>query len=240
MPSANRTPIFALLGILLLILIILYISRREDVGMKEGFAFYNSGKGAFVADETGAIRGPAVFSNHLAYGSAEDLAEGVRGDQQYADMHDFGATYQPQGIDSLIKSQNEIRRINEKNDGKVYSQSDLQAISAKMKTSASSNTNALFSRAGAKATNMEIIPGATVGVIDEDFVGERDRSQKVIVGSAAVPVKGYNLDIERLPVMMTQVTQAQFEGKSTFVPLDQNAGIANSLEGLKSMTPNVN
>ena len=198
----------------------------------EGFAYFNTTTGAHVSPETGAIRGPGIITNGMVRNKpSSDLVKAVNESSTYAEEADFGATYQPNGLDKLMKNQLEIQRINERNDGKVYSQADLQAISSKIQTSASSADNSLFSRAGAQTTDMYLLPTATVGVIDQDFIPERDRNNRVVVAGSAVAVPGFQFDVSRLPV---ELSKGWMKSNSAESPdYKSNSALKNSLDGIK-------
>lgn len=208
-------------------------SNGDGDGNQENFAYFNTTTGAHVAKETGAIRGPGIITNGMVRNKpSSDLVKAVKENSTYAEEGDFGATYQPNGLDNLIKNQLEIQRINDRNDGKVYSQADLQAISSKIQTSASSADNSLFSRAGAQTTDMYLLPTATVGVIDQDFIPERDRNNRVIVAGSAVPVPGFQFDVSRLPV---ELSKGWMKSNSATSPdYKSNGALKNALDGIKS------
>ena len=210
-----------------------YLRSKDENGEQEKFAYFNTTTGAHVAKDTGAIRGPGIITNGMVRNKpSSDLVRAIEENSTYAEEGDFGATYQPNGLDNLIKNQIEIQRINDRNDGKVYSQADLQAISSKIQTSASSADNSLFSRAGAQTTDMYLLPTATVGVIDQDFIPERDRNNRVIVAGSAVPVPGFQFDVSRLPV---ELSKGWMKSNSATSPdYKSNDALKNALDGIKS------
>lgn len=250
MSSSNKSRtgwVIALLVILIIAVIVICLVEREKhkkavirsvllkkrADDKEGFAYFNTSTGAYVAKETGAVRGPGIITNGMVRNKpSSEIVSSVEKEKEFAEEANFGATYQPNGLDKLVKNQIDIQRINERNDGKIYSQSDLQEISSKIQTSASSADNSLFSRAGAQVTEMLLLPSATVGVIDQDFVPERDRNNRVVVAGSAVPIQGYQFDVARLPV---ELSKGWMKSNTSTTP-DYNTkdALKNSMAGLKN------
>lgn len=212
--------------------------HRNEKPDKEGFAFFSSGSGAYVDEKTGAIRGPGVYTNQMVNNkSATDLLDEVKKDQYYAEPGDFGAPYQPTGLDELVKSQNEINRINAKNKGGLYSEDDKRKISELMQKSTAANGAyySLFNRAGSQVTELRYQPNATVGVIDQDFIPERLRDNRVSIVGSAVPIKGFDFHPDRLSADFAAATSGKKPSAMKPIAVDGNkASIKNALDAFKT------
>lgn len=170
---------------------------------KEGF--FNAANGAYVDEKTGIIRGNNIFSDHMTVAkSPQDLLKEVKNNQYYAETGDLGAVINTDNINKLMANQVEINKINKDNTNGVMSEAELGLIDKKMKGSAGNQLGSMYNRAGAVLTELDVAPGRIIGVVDRDYIPDRDKSHRVYVTKAAVPVQGFDISMDRIPIQMSQ------------------------------------
>ena len=181
---------------------------ERDAGSKrEGFV--NLASGATVDPNTQAVKGNILLTDGLLHDeNAAEFVQNVEKDPYYAQEDDFGAT-KKNTFNKLMENQLAIQNINEKNNGNVMSQNDLKSINKKLLSSASNNTYNLFDRAGAKNVKFSVHPSETRGIIDSKYLGWRDRNFSIDAVRRIIPVKGFDISIDRIPEMMQQELRGQ-------------------------------
>ena len=187
-------------------------SQRDPLSKRE--SFINLATGATVDPNTQAVKGNIILTDGLLNGeNAAEFVENVKADPYYAQKDDFGAT-KSDSFNKLMENQLAIQSINERNAGTVMSQQDLKAISKNMLSSANNNTYNLFDRAGSKNVKFSVHPSETRGIIDSKYLGWRDRNFSIDAVRRVIPVKGFDLAIDRLPEMMQEELRGQL-GKNS-------------------------
>lgn len=199
----ETTLLIALIATIVLIIYLVTCTKSTSEKKKEGF--FNAAGGAYVDENTGVIKGNILLSDGQLYGQgqATSLLNDVRDDQYYAVEGDFGAKKNKNNFNSLMENQLAIQNINNKNDGNVMSQSDMRDINKRILSAANNSKFNLFDRAGDKAIEFSVQPSGTVAVIDGDYLGERDRNNRVVAARRVIPVKAFDMSIDRIPQQMT-------------------------------------
>lgn len=194
-------------GIILLTIIIVCVVCIP----KKTEPFYNTANGAFVDENTKAIRGNNIFSNHMMKAATpEEMLDNVRNDAYYAETGDLGAIANTTGVDKLMANQVEINNINRKNGSNIMSESDMRAISKKIMSSAGNQIGSPYNRAGEVLTELDVAPNRVMGIVNENFIGGRQKNYRVSVVKSVVPVKGFDISIDRLPEQMSSFSSTSF------------------------------
>lgn len=202
--SSNALTLGGAVVIIAILLVVLYIiTSKHEVEPIRREGFFNAAGGAYVDDNTNTIKGNMILTDQMVFGKdANELLDDVRKDHYYAEEGTLGATKNSSGFDRLLSNQLAIQNINNRNNGNVMSQSDMREINKKMISSANNSNFNLFDRSGSKNIRFSVEPSGTRAVIDGDFLGDRDKNHDVTSVRRLIPVKGFNMDIERIPQQM--------------------------------------
>lgn len=194
--------------IAVIVTVVIIVKNKEESDSEEPTGenketFFNAAGGAFVDPNTRVIKGNNIFTNQMVFGrSAETLLDDVNKDMYYADEGDFGAPYNTKNFNDLFENQKAIQQINSRNENQVMSESDLKSINKKLQSSLNNGRYNLYDRGGAENVQFVVKPNETRSVIDGDYLGARDKNHQIAAVKRVIPVKGFDMDIERIPEVM--------------------------------------
>lgn len=175
----------------------------ENSGEKE--KFFNAAMGAFVDPNTNVIRGNTIFTDQMVFNrDADSLLDDVKKDAYYADEGNFGAPYNLKNFNSLYENQKAIQNINNRTENQVMSESDMKSINKKLQSSLNNGKFNLYDRGGTVNTKFSVEPSGTRAVINGDYLGARDKNHQIAAVKRVIPVKGFDMDIERIPEVMAR------------------------------------
>lgn len=196
--------IIAIIIIVISVVNLVKISKEEK---KEGF--FNSAGGALVTPESKAIVGNRILTDQMVYNQdSSELLNDIKKNPYYAINGTLGAT-KTNTFDKLLQNQLEIQSINNKNDGNVMSEAQMKEINKKITSSADSSNYNVFNRAGAKNVKFNVAPSETRAVIDAKYLGERDRNHQISSVRRVIPVQGFDISVDRIPIMMSEQLRGQ-------------------------------
>ena len=204
-----------LLLVLIIIVVLLYLNPKDkednddEYGEKEHF--FNSADGAFVDNNSQAIKGRNLQTDQLLYnrGQSKVLLKDVAGDKYYAEPGTLGATKSAHGFDSLLERQQQVQKLHAKGDGNVMTQNDMKEINKLMLASGNGANFNLFNRAGSANIKFDLDPSGTRGIIDADYLPDRDRNHTVSAVNKVVPIPGFDVSIDTLPTQIAKQMRGQ-------------------------------
>lgn len=175
----------------------------EETNEKEGF--YNAAYGSFVDPNSKTIKGPGIFTNGMVFDkSADSLLKDTENDTYYAEKNqNFGAPKNKNSFSKLLENQKRIQTINEQAAGGVMSREQLREINQKLVGSSNSANNNLYNRSATLKSTLELDPLGKRGVIDGDYIPEREKNYNISVVGDVIPMPTYKLDTNRLDTMLT-------------------------------------
>lgn len=229
--STKLITILALAVILVVVIIVLtkVLKSNDAADAAKTEHFFNAANGAFVDENTKAIRGNNIFANHMMKAATpEEMLNNVRNDAYYAETGDLGATANTTGVNKLMANQVQINNINRKNGNAVMSEAEMRAIDKKIMTSAGNQIGSPFNRAGTIITELDVSPGRIQGLVNQNYISGRDKNHRVSVVKAVVPVKGFDISIDRLPEQMTMISSANFPANKKTVRAPGEAAARDS------------
>ena len=198
--------IAALFVAALLTVIILSCTKKpssDEEAEKEGF--YNAAYGSFVDPNSKTIKGPGIFTNGMVFDKpASTLLTDTNNDAYYAEKdQNFGAPKNKNSFSNLLENQKRIQTINEQAAGGVMSREQLREINQKLVGSSNSANNNLYNRSATLKSVLELDPLGKRGVIDGDYVPEREKNWNISVVGDVIPMPTFKVDTNRLDTMMT-------------------------------------
>lgn len=177
----------------------------SDEGSDEKEGFYNAAYGSFVDPNSKTIKGPGIFTNGMVFNKpATSLLEDTNNDAYYAEKNqNLGAPKNKNGFNVLLENQKRIQNINEQAAGGVMSREQLREINQKLVGSSNSANNNLYNRSATLKSVLELDPLGKRGVIDGDYIPEREKNWNISVVGDVIPMPSFKLDTNRLDTMMT-------------------------------------
>ena len=226
-----------LLLVLIVIVVLLYINPKpseEDTDFddrREGF--FNSADGAFVDNQSHAIKGRNLQTDQLLYdrGQSKVLLTDVAKDKYYAEPGTLGASKSANGFDKLLERQQRVQKLHAKGDGNVMTQNDMKEINKLMLSSGNGAEFNLFNRAGSANIKFDLDPSGTRGVIDADYLPDRDRNHTVSAVNKVVPIPGFDVSIDTLPTQIAKTMKGK-NGINAATKVRKTSG-ENALKGIK-------
>lgn len=192
-------------GILLLAvivcLVVYIIKKTKKSKTKEGF----------FAAQSPAVMTPtgAVYSGS-GYGVVTDGWTQMPTDKIIEDINTYGVGSDgtpylegstTEGLDMQYTKGNLINNIRDEAQltaGGMIDINQQAGISKLMDGSANMSNAAYVTRAGSTPKQIELRPGGYVGVMDQSFVNELEKPQKLIATNSAVMIPGYQINVDRL------------------------------------------
>lgn len=186
---------------------------------KEGFLL--TSQNAFIDGTTGAMKGPGIMTDGMTRRSLQDMWGEVEQTGFTSDKTISLGVGPGNGFDDPYKNHLDIASITSQNtEGNYQSNENLDAVSRKIASNQSNSANNLYTRAGSKPTKMIIEPNGIRGVIDAKYLPDRDKNYQIATVNCAVPVQGYDVNIERIGEYLidTHFSQISKNGKHKRIP----------------------
>ena len=194
-------------------------SNSSNSGKKEGFLL--TSQNAFIDGTTGAMKGPGIMTDGMTRRSLQDMWGEVEQTGFTSDKTISLGVGPGNGFDDPYKNHLDIASITSQNtEGNYQSNENLDAVSRKIASNQSNSANNLYTRAGSKPTKMIIEPNGIRGVIDAKYLPDRDKNYQIATVNCAVPVQGYDVNIERIGEYLidTHFSQISKNGKHKRIP----------------------
>lgn len=168
------------------IIIVICVSAR-----KEGFI--STPYGAATTAQ-GAITGPVIYTNSLMKGDPKSLLESVDKDGTVRDESCIilGASNNKNEINEALKSQIKVMDIQNKSHNGFQKIEDLKEISKEI--AQHNSIKGMFKRDSGAQTKLVIDKYATVGIIDEKYMPNRDRPKELRAVGTAIVMPGFAFD----------------------------------------------
>jgi len=194
------------LSIMALVLVITYSGQDNNDKTKEGMLDKITGMfgkkkegytmapyGATVTPQ-GAITGPVVYTNHITKLQPNELLEQARsGKLNDQSLMILGAKNNSEQFDKALARQLEIHKIQDKSNNGFQTTEDLKEISKNIAQDANA-VKGLFCRDGTASAKLFIDKYATVGVINEKYMPNRDRPKQLRAVGTVIVVPGFDFD----------------------------------------------
>lgn len=243
------TSIIIVIAIIIVVIVVIVKRKNKsnDLPDENKETFFNAANGAFVDKGMNSIIGYNIQTDQLLNKPANELIGNIENDKFYAETGNLGAVYNTNNFNNLLKNQMEISSIASRDTGQVLSTDQQREISKRLNTSLNNGEFNLFNRAGTKNVKFTIQPGVTRAVIDGDYVPERDKNYNIEAVSKVVPIKGFDIDVERFPQQLAIARRKQIAenkaNKKTNLDRQPSEIAAKSAEVLyntaKKLDPNV-
>ena len=218
-------------------------ANEENEGEKE--SFFNAPVGAFVDPNTNVIRGNGILTDQMVFNrSAETLLDDVKKDAYYADEGNLGAAYNLSNFNKLYENQRNILKIKDRTENQVMSEEDMKSVTKKIQSSMNNGRYNLFDRGGSKNVKFSVEPNGTRAVIDGDYLGARDKNHQIAAVKRVIPVKGFDMDVERIPEVMSRHMSSKINSNKA-ANVDNNArkpaeaamkAVTNAFNKIKDMS----
>lgn len=194
-----------LVAAIITVIVLSCTKKPSDEGSDEKEGFYNAAYGSFVDPNSKTIKGPGIFTNGMVFNKpASSLLEDTSNDAYYAEKNqNFGAPKNKNGFNNLLENQKRIQNINEQAAGGVMSREQLREINQKLVGSSNSANNNLYNRSATLKSILELDPLGKRGVIDGDYIPEREKNWNISVVGDVIPMPTFKLDTNRLDTLMT-------------------------------------
>ncbi|MDR2415083.1 MAG: hypothetical protein LBD75_00235 [Candidatus Peribacteria bacterium] len=154
---------------------------------------------AYIDDTTGVLKGQGIITDGMLGKPWADIEGSVRDSGFVLDGHRaFGVTVTEDSLDKMYAKHLELNDMDKKAEFGMRTPEEHSEISKLLTTNANNANNNLYSRGGNFPMKMVLCPNEVRGVIEEEYLPERDKVHKLSVVSAVIPQQGYNLDITRL------------------------------------------
>lgn len=217
MTNVGLSMIGALLLLIIVLIIVLAYLKPKPVRRLPKYDdrtehFFNSADGAFVDDNSHAIKGRNLQTDQMLFnrGQSKVLLNDVATDKYYAEPGTLGASKNTNSFDSLLERQQRIQKLHAKGDGNVMTQNDMKEINKLMLASGNNANFNLFNRAGSANVKFDLDPSGTRGIIDADYLPDRDRNHTISAVNKVVPIPGFDVSVDTFP---TQIAK-QMRGKN--------------------------
>ena len=176
------------LAITALILVLTY--SREEVH-KEGYTMAPEG---VTVTPQGALTGPVVYTNHVTkLQPSELLNQASAGKLNDQSLLVLGAKNNSEQLDKALGRQLKIHEIQDKSNNGFQTVEDLKEISKNIAQDANS-IHGLFTRDGTASTKLFIDKYATVGVINDKYMPNRDRPKTLRAVGTVIVMPGFDFD----------------------------------------------
>lgn len=185
---------------------------------KEGFLL--TSQNAYISPVTGAIKGPGIMTDGMTRSNMSNIVESVAKTGFGSDDSISIGVGPGNGFDQAYENQLDIQKIDDRNVGGYQSIDDLDQISRKIASGSNNANNNMYTRAGSKPVKLVIEPNSIRGVIDEKYLPERDKNYQIATVQAAVPVQGYDINVERIPEYLsnTHFSKVSRNGTTKRIP----------------------
>ena len=185
---------------------------------KEGFLL--TSQNAYISPVTGAIKGPGIMTDGMTRSNMSNIVDSVAKTGFGSDDSISIGVGPGNGFDQAYENQLDIQKIDDRNVGGYQSIDDLDQISRKIASGSNNANNNMYTRAGSKPVKLVIEPNSIRGVIDEKYLPDRDKNYQIATVQAAVPVQGYDINVERIPEYLsnTHFSKVSRNGTTKRIP----------------------
>lgn len=153
---------------------------------------------ARVSTVTGAIVGPAIMTDQMTRMPLSEITKQVNTNGLVSDgAMSIGVAVGP-GFDQVYQNQIDVQAIDDKAVGGYQQREDLTEISHKIGSNTNNANFNLFSRGGSTPTKLYLAPNEVRCVVDEKYLGDRDKNRQIATVGTVIPMQGYDLNIERM------------------------------------------
>ena len=247
------TSIIIVIAIIIIVIVVIVKRKNKSNDLPDEKpdenkeSFFNAANGAFVDKGMNSLIGYNIQTDQLLNKPANELIGNIENDKFYAETGNLGAVYNTNNFNNLLKNQMEISSIASRDGDQVLSTDQQREISKRLNTSLNNGDFNLFNRAGTKNVKFTIQPRVTRAIIDGDYVPERDKNYNIEAVSKVVPIKGFDIDVERFPQQLAIARRKQIAenkaNKKTNLDRQPSEIAAKSAEVLyntaKKLDPNV-
>jgi hypothetical protein len=219
---ASDTTMYGLILFLaVLVVVLIYLDNRKK-NSREGFVI--APQGAMNDPTTGAIKGPGIMTNGMSNKPWAEMAKEVAETGSTSDgNHVLGVSMGNQ-FDELYRNHTDIQDIDNRSAQGMQSIEDLTEISKKIASSANNANHNMFSRGGSHPTKLLLAPTEIRGVIDEEFLPERDKNRQIATVQSIIHIPGFNVNTERLGQNLSQAHFSNISRNKSTVRIPTKAG----------------
>lgn len=175
----------------IIIAVVIASTRKSKEGEAEGFV--STPYGASVTPE-GAIIGPVVYTNSLVRGDPNKLLDAVKKDGTVRDESCIvlGSNNGKEELNNAFKRQLKVMDLQSKSNNGFQKVEDLKEISKQI--SQDNGLKGMFMRDTGAQSKLVIDKYATIGVIDEKYMPNRDRPKELRAVGTAIMMPGFAFD----------------------------------------------
>ncbi|MDR2416306.1 MAG: hypothetical protein LBD75_07070 [Candidatus Peribacteria bacterium] len=199
LPQTYWIIIFVCIGLSIIVGVLIseYFSTNLIGKNKEDFLL--TSQKAYIDDTTGVLKGQGIITDGMLGKPWANIEGAVRDTGFVLDgQRAFGVTVTEDGLDKMYEKHMAIHDVDKKAEYGMRTAEEQSEISKNLTTNANNANNNLFSRGGNSPIKMVLCPNEVRGVIEEEYLPERDKSRKLSVVSAVIPQQGFDIDIGRL------------------------------------------
>lgn len=181
----------SILGLAVLVFILVFSYSTDKPEEKEGFT--TAPYGATVTPQ-GAITGPLVYTNQITKLQPDELLKqaetGKLNDQS---LMVLGAKNNSEDLNKALERQLKVHEIQDRANNGFQTVESLKEISKNIAQDANA-IRGMFVRDGTASTKLVIDKYATVGVINDKYMPNRDRSKKLRAVGSVIVMPGFDFD----------------------------------------------
>lgn len=169
-----------------------------------------------TADAVGSVTGRMIGTTGTTQGNAEEKLMKT-GSYDYTDNVAFGVDLPKveenmNPFDKQLKLHQQTLDIAERNNG-MPSHEDHRQIAENVHSGNTGDVN-IYKRGLKKSLKMKIDPLGVQGVIDEKYLPERERHGDLRVVGTVIPIKGYDINVERMGESMKGISWSRVRAES--------------------------
>ena len=172
---------------------VISFSKSDSSNGKSKEGYTTAPYGATVTPQ-GAITGPLIYTNHVTKLTPEQLLEQAKsGKLNDESLFVLGSRNNSEQLDKALGRQLEIHKIQDKSNNGFQTVEDLKEISKNIAQDANT-IRGLFVRDGTAGSKLYIDKYATVGVINDKYMPNRDRPKQLRAVGTVIVVPGFDFD----------------------------------------------
>jgi hypothetical protein len=170
------------------------LHSRYDPAAHITESYTSTPEGAKITETGLGITGPVIYTNQLTNGDPMKIMEQVRTTGKATDESCImmGTRNNKSSLDNALAKQLKVHAIQAKGNNGFQQIEDLKEISKEI--AHDSSVKGMFSRDGGASAKLIIDKYATVGIIDQKYMPNRDRPKELRAVGTAIMMPGFAFD----------------------------------------------
>jgi hypothetical protein len=159
-------------------------------------------QGAKIDATTGALKGVGMITDGMLHNTSwNDIEKNVNTlGVAYDGRNTLGVGITDNKLDVMYKNHQDILDLDKQAEHGVRSREEINEISKRLVSGANNANNNLYTRGGLYPTKMYIAHNEIRGVINEEFLPERDKKRTLEVVNDIIHIPGFDIRPERIGV----------------------------------------